>query len=90
MTTLAYDLRDRMIGVGEPVLKRYERIAFEKSLRRAIDAHFDTIRKEPRHPYRSPVPKTSCQYRFTVTRAVRGFSGLTSHCATPSSSGRVK
>ncbi|MEQ9153279.1 MAG: tetratricopeptide repeat protein [Parvibaculum sp.] len=33
-------------------------IAFEKSLRRAIDAHFDTIRKEPRHPYRSQVPKT--------------------------------
>ncbi|MEQ8612189.1 MAG: 2OG-Fe(II) oxygenase family protein, partial [Parvibaculum sp.] len=24
----------------------------------AIDAHFDTIRKEPRHPYRSQVPKT--------------------------------
>ena len=33
-------------------------IAFEKSLRRAIDAHFDGIKTEPRHPYRSQVPKT--------------------------------
>jgi hypothetical protein len=24
--------RDRLIGIGEPVLPRYERIAFEKSL----------------------------------------------------------
>ena len=33
-------------------------IAFEKVLRRAIDAHFDSIKPEPRHPYRSQVPKT--------------------------------
>ena len=30
-----------------------------------------------------PVPKISCQRRFTVTRAVSGFSGETSHCASP-------
>ena len=31
-----------------------------------------------------PMPKTSCQKRFTVTRAVSGFSGETIHCARPS------
>ncbi|WP_168713204.1 tetratricopeptide repeat protein [Parvibaculum lavamentivorans] len=33
-------------------------IAFEKSLRRAIDAHFDSIKPQPGHPYRGQVPKT--------------------------------
>lgn len=33
-------------------------IAFEKVLRKAIDAHFDTIRVQPRHPFRCQVPKT--------------------------------
>lgn len=33
-------------------------IAFEKTLRRAIDAHFDSIRREPGHPYRRQVPRT--------------------------------
>lgn len=33
-------------------------IAFEKSLRRAIDAHFDSIKREPGHPYRRQVPRT--------------------------------
>lgn len=33
-------------------------ISFEKVLRRAIDAHFDGIRPEPKHPYRGQVPKT--------------------------------
>ena len=31
-----------------------------------------------------PVPNTSCQKRFTVTRAVSGLAGSTSHCARPS------
>src|SRR5204862_4842403 len=31
-----------------------------------------------------PVPKISCQKRFTVTRAVSGFEGSTSHRARPS------
>ena len=30
-----------------------------------------------------PVPKTSCQKRLTVTRAVSGWSGWVSHCASP-------
>ena len=30
-----------------------------------------------------PVPKISCQKRFTVTRAVSGCPGATSHCASP-------
>lgn len=33
-------------------------IAFEKALRKAIDAHFDGIKIQPRHPYRGMVPKT--------------------------------
>ncbi|MEQ8267959.1 MAG: tetratricopeptide repeat protein [Parvibaculum sp.] len=33
-------------------------ISFEKALRRAIDAHFDSIRPEPGHPYRGQVPRT--------------------------------
>lgn len=33
-------------------------MAFEKMLRKAIDAHFDTIRLQPGHPYRCQVPKT--------------------------------
>lgn len=33
-------------------------ISFEKALRRAIDAHFDGIEREPRHPFRSQIPKT--------------------------------
>ena len=31
-----------------------------------------------------PVPNTSCQKRLTVTRAVSGCSGRSSHCAKPS------
>ena len=30
-----------------------------------------------------PRPKTSCQKRLTVTRAVSGLAGSTSHCARP-------
>jgi uncharacterized protein (TIGR02466 family) len=33
-------------------------IAFEKVLRRAIDAHFDSIKLQPKHPYFGQVPKT--------------------------------
>ncbi|MDP2124221.1 MAG: tetratricopeptide repeat protein [Parvibaculum sp.] len=33
-------------------------IAFEKALRVAIDAHFDSIKREPRHPYRNQIPQT--------------------------------
>jgi uncharacterized protein (TIGR02466 family) len=33
-------------------------IAFEKVLRRAIDAHFDSIKVQPKHPYLCQVPKT--------------------------------
>ena len=31
-----------------------------------------------------PVPNISCQKRLTVTRAVSGFSGRSSHSAKPS------
>ena len=34
--------------------------------------------------FTSPVPKVSIQKRFTVTRAVSGFSFAISHCARPS------
>lgn len=33
-------------------------IAFEKTLRQAIDAYFDTIRVQPGHPFRCQVPRT--------------------------------
>jgi uncharacterized protein (TIGR02466 family) len=33
-------------------------IAFEKALRLAIDAHFDSITREPGHPFRSQIPRT--------------------------------
>ena len=33
-------------------------IAFEKILRAAIDAHFDSIKREPGHPYRGQIPQT--------------------------------
>jgi uncharacterized protein (TIGR02466 family) len=33
-------------------------IAFEKTLRRAIDTHFDSIKVQPKHPYFGQVPKT--------------------------------
>lgn len=33
-------------------------IAFEKVLRLAIDAHFDSVKREPGHPWRSQIPRT--------------------------------
>ena len=41
--------RDRLIGIGEPVLPRYERIAFEKSLDRAAGPAAGRLRL-PGHP----------------------------------------
>ena len=55
--------RDRLIGIGEPVLPRYERIAFESPWRRSCVPGNRWLRRKASPWRRSCVPGTRCSMR---------------------------